>query len=407
MKIVLVALVIFSAPLAAVADNWPAWRGPTGQGYCFEKDLPTKWSDTENVKWKVPLEHFGNSTPVIWKDRIFLTMANKGGTVRSLLCFDRAGGKQLWKRDVEYTEKERNWNAEWYANASPATDGERVVVSFGSAGMHCYDYAGKPLWQRTDLGQWEHAFGNAASPVLYGELCILWCGPNQKKGRNFLLAVDKKTGKTVWEKDEKGGSWGTPVLTKIDGRDELLYCADFKLRSVDPKDGKEFWTCDRLTVYVYSSPLVSPEKRIAVAMSGYHGSALAVKLGGSGDITPDRLWLHPKNIQRVGSGIIIGDHVYILEENTVPHCYELATGKEVWKAPKRIGGTTWGSLVHADGKLYALLRDGSTVIFKAGPEFEILAHNKLGRGERTNSSIAVSNGELFIRTSRHLWCIGK
>ena len=399
------ALVSFGA--VAVADDWPAWRGPTGQGISLEKDLPTKWSKTENVKWKITLSESGNSTPIIWNDKIFLTQANKGGTVRSLICFDRADGKQLWKNDVAYPDKERNWAPTWYANASPAVDGERIIVSFGSAGMYCYDYAGKELWKRTDLGKWEHAFGNSASPVLYNDLCILWCGPNEKQGRNFLLAVDKKTGTTVWEKDEKAGSWGTPTLAKLDGQDHLLYTAAFKFRSVDPKTGKELWTCDGLTVNVYTSPLISTDKRIAVAMSGFYGAGLAVKVGGSGDITKDRLWHHPKNIQRVGSGAIVGDHVYIVEENGLPHCYELTTGKEVWKVEKRPGELTWGSMVHADGKLWVLMRDGRTVIFNASPKYELIATNSLGDKETTNSSLAISNGEIFIRTNKHLWCISE
>jgi outer membrane protein assembly factor BamB len=273
--------------------------------------------------------------------------------------------------------------------------------------MYCYDLEGKELWKRTDLGKWDHQFGNAASPVLYGNLCILWCGPNEKEGRNYLVALDKKTGRTVWEKDEKAGSWGTPTVATILGKDQLLYCADFKLRSADPETGKELWFCDGLTIYVYTSPLVSPKREIAVAMSGFNGAALAVKLGGSGDITKDRLWHHPKNIQRVGSGIIFDDHIYILEENGVPHCYELTTGKEVWQADKRPGGKTWGSMVHADGRLYVLTHDGATLVFKASPKYELLATNSLGPDEETNSSLAVSDGEIFIRTYRHLWCIGE
>ena len=195
-------LAIFPILLAttslALAADWPAWRGPTGQGHCDEKDVLLNWSDKENVKWKVPLAHQGNSTPVVWGDRLFLTHANKDGEIRSLLCFDRVTGKQLWQRDVPYGEKERNWNANWYANASPSVDGERVVVSFGSAGMHCYDVSGQELWKRTDLGKWEHAFGSGSSPVLYGDLAILWCGPNESKGRNFLFAVNKRTGETFW-----------------------------------------------------------------------------------------------------------------------------------------------------------------------------------------------------------------
>lgn len=399
------------------AADWPAWRGPTGQGFCEEKNLPLKWSAKENVKWKVPLADQGNSTPVIGGGKIFLTQANKGGSVRSLICLDRNNGDVLWQKNVKYDQEEKNWNPSWYCNASPAIDGERVVVSFGSAGMYCYDYAGKELWKRTDLGQWEHKFGNGASPVLYGDLAIMWCGPNEGKGRNFLLAVDKKTGKTVWEHDEKFGSWSTPLITKVNGKDQLLLglSLDVKgakdpqktgfLKGFDPKTGKELWFCQGLNSYVYTSALAG--NGVAVGMSGYQGSAMGVKLGGSGDITKDRLWLHPENIQRVGSGMIIGDHVYMVDENGMPRCYELNTGKEVWNVEKRPGGSkTWGSMVHAEGRLYILMHDNETLVFKADPsKFEVLANNRLAPGEQTNSSLAISDGEIFIRTFRNLWCI--
>lgn len=416
-RMMYLAFVVFGlhAVEAARADDWPAWRGPTGQGHSAEKNLPLKWSATENVKWKVPLEQSGNSTPVICKDRVFLTQGNRGGSVRSLLCLARADGKLLWKRDVTYRQPERNWNANWYCNASPATDGERVVVSFASAGMFCYDFDGKELWKRTDLGTWEHAFGSGASPVLYGSLAILWCGPNEGKGRNFLLAVDKKTGKTIWDHDEFCGSWSTPLIAKLRDRDHLLLAMsrDVKgqpdaktgyLKGFDPQTGKELWHCRGIDSYVYSSPLFG--NGIAVSMSGYGGAALAVKLGGRGDLTKARLWRHPRNIQRVGSGVLVGKHVYLIEENGVPRCYELETGKEVWQVAERPGGTTWGSLVHADGRLYALMRDGRTLVFAASPTYRLLAVNPLGRGEQTNSSVAICNGELFLRTSKNLYCIG-
>ncbi len=389
----------------AEAGDWPAWRGPTGQGFCEEKPVLLNWSDTENVKWKVPLAHQGNSTPIVWGGKIFLTQAIKDGLTRSLLCFDRKDGKLLWQKDVEYPEKERNWNDNWYCNASPATDGERVVVSFGSAGMYCYDFEGKELWKRTDLGKWDHQFGNGSSPVLYGDLAILWCGPNQKEGRNFLLAVKKQTGETVWEHDEKAGSWSTPLIINANGRDQLLLSTVPDLKGLDPKTGEELWRCDGLNKYVYTSPLFG--NGVAVAMSGYTGAALAVKLGGSGDITKDRLWLHPKNTQRVGSGMIVGDYVYIIEETGIPHAYDLHTGEEVWKLTKRpSGGQTWGSMVHADGRLYVLMRNGSTQVFAASPKYELLATNTL-KGASTNSSLVISDGDIFIRTFQHLWCIGK
>lgn len=410
-----VFVALAAAATMVYADNWPAWRGPTGQGHSEEKNLPLQWSAKENVKWKVPLANPGNSTPVIWGDKIFLTQANKDGTVRSLLCLARADGKLLWQKDVEYADKEKNWGGITYTNASAVTDGERVVACFASAGLYCYDFDGKELWKRTDLGKWEHQFGNGSSPLIYQDLVIQWCGPNETNmGRNFLIAVDKKTGKTIWEKDQHYGSWSTPLITKVNDQDQLILgmSRDVKgaadpqtgyLKGFDPKTGNEIWNCRGLDSYNYTSPLYA--NGIAVAMSGYGGSAIAVKLGGTGDITKDRLWLHPKNIQRVGSGLIVGEHVYIVEENGVPHCYELMTGKEVWKVESRPGGLTWGSMVHADGKLYVLCRNGQTLVFAASPKYELLATNSLDKGDQTNSSIAISDGEIFIRTFKNLWCI--
>ena len=408
----------------AHADNWPAWRGPTGQGHTTEKNLPLKWSAKENVKWKVALADPGNSTPVIWGDKIFLTQANKDanpkkdekgkvdpkqrkdGTVRSLLCLSRANGKILWQKDVNYDIPEQNWGGITYANASPATDGERVVVCFGSAGVYCYDFAGKELWKRTDLGKWEHEFGNGASPVIYGDLAIQWCGPNKGgKGENFLLAVDKKTGENVWRFDEKEGSWATPVVAKIDGKDQLLLGVGPHLKSFDPKTGKELWRCDGLQSYVYPSALYG--NGVAVGMSGYGRSSIAVKVGGTGDITKDRLWLHPKPAdQRVGSGVIVGEHVYIVDNNGLAHCYELTTGKDLWDG-ERVKGQTWGSMVHSDGRLYLLMKNGDTLVIAAKPKYELLATNSLGQGEGSNSSIAVSDGEIFIRTFKNLYCISE
>jgi hypothetical protein len=142
-------------------------------------------------------------------------------------------------------------------------------------------------------------------------------------------------------------------------------------------------------------------------MCGYNGSAIAVKLGGTGDITKDRLWKHGQNNQRVGSGILVGGHVYMVDDIGVPHCYDVKTGKDLWKGEKRVGELTWGSMVHADGRLYLLMRNADTVVLAANPKYEVLATNSLSNGEQTNSSLAISNGDIFIRTFKHLWCIGE
>src|SRR5205823_3794301 len=223
-----------------------------------------------------------------------------------------------------------------YCSATPFTDGACVIASLGSAGMVCYDFAGKELW-RKDLGKLEHVWGNASSPILHGELAILWCGPGE---RQFLLAVNKKTGGEVWRHDEPGGSdgmknkawlgsWSTPIIVRVNGQDQLILGVPKLLKGFDPKSGKELWSCVGLGNLVYTSPLYAPtplpggrgqgEGGIAVQMSGFHGPALAVKLGGSGDITKDRLWHHETKIpQRIGSGVIVGEHVYLLGENGVP-----------------------------------------------------------------------------------------
>jgi outer membrane protein assembly factor BamB len=394
---------------AASAADWPAWRGPDGQGHSTEKDLPLKWGPSENVHWKIALPDEGNSTPIVCKDRIFLTQATDKGTRRSLWCLSRSDGKRLWQKDVEYKDKESTHNTNPYCSASPVTDGERVVVSHGSAGMYCYDFDGNEKW-KYDTGKMEHIWGNASSPILHGDLAILWCGPGE---RQFLLAVNKKTGEKVWQYDEAGGksgtgggsdwigSWSTPIVVKVGDHDELILSMPLKLRGFDPKTGKELWWCDGLGKLVYTSPLYADG--IVVAMSGYGGPALAVKLGGSGDITKDRLWHHTKgNPQRVGSGVIVGEHVYILSEPGLAQCFELKTGKEVWGS-QRAGSRSWGSMVAAGARLYVTNQDGTTYVFTANPKYEEPAVNKLG--EHVNASIAVADGELYIRTYKNLWCI--
>jgi outer membrane protein assembly factor BamB len=389
--------------------------------------LPLHWSTTENVRWKVPLLDAGNSTPVIWGERIFITQASEkttwpppgaGGPAvarkRSLLCLRRSDGKLLWQRDVIYKEKEATHPTNPFCSGSPATDGQRVVVSFGSAGMYCYNFEGKQLWTK-DLGKLEHIWGNASSPILHNDLAILWCGPGK---RQFLLAVHKKTGKEIWRHEEPGGasglgtdkewigSWSTPIIARINGRDQLILSVPHRVKGFDPQTGKELWFCAGLGKLVYTSPLHADG--IVVAMSGFHGPALAVKVGGKGDITKDRLWHHAKtNPQRIGSGVIVGSHIYLLEENGTPHCFELKSGKEVWggQTAKRPGGGSWSSMVAAGDRLYLVGRDGAAYVLAAHPKYALLATNRLG--EHTNASIAASNGELFIRTYKHLWCIGK
>jgi outer membrane protein assembly factor BamB len=407
-------LLLLAGASQVQAENWPCWRGPRGDGTSLETNLLTEWSATKNVRWKAKLPGPGNSSPIVWGDKIFLTQSlDKKGTERAVLCFARADGKPLWQKSISFKGEEPTHETNPYCAATPVTDGERVIASHGSAGVVCYDFEGKLLWQR-DLGPFIHIWGNAASPILYGDLVILNCGPGE---RTFLLAMDKKTGKDVWKVEESGGksgqhgdndwvgSWSTPRLVAVGDQHQLVMSWPSTLKAYNPLTGDLLWSCGGLTALAYTSPLATSE--VVVAMSGYHGAALAVKTGGKGDVTRShRLWhATEKNPQRIGSGIILGDYIYMI--NAGPgsvQCLDLKTGKDLWQG-RRLGTAFWGSLVLAEGKFYATDQEGDTYVFAAKPTFEQLSRNRLG--EHTNASLAISDGAIFLRTDDHLWCIGR
>ncbi len=398
---------------SALAANWPAWRGPAGTGVSEEKNLPTQWSPTEHVNWRVPLPERGNSTPIVWDDRIFVTQAQ--GDQRTLMCFDRKDGKLRWQKGITTKEKDPTHQTNPYCSGSPVTDGERIIVSFASDGLFCYDFDGKELWHRTDLGQQVHIWGNGSSPMIAGDLCFLNFGPG---ATTYLLAVDKKTGRTVWKHDEAtgygsgegknatfNGSWTTPTLIKVEGRDQLLMSWPQRLAAYDPQSGKELWTCTGLNPLVYTSPI--SEDGIVVTMGGYNGMAMAVRAGGSGDITTERrLWHQPRTKQRIGSAVIHEGYIYIHNDPGIAECFELKTGNLVWDqrlTGKGKTGQNWSSVMLAGGNCYTITQGGDCFVFKASPKFEMVSVNSLG--EPSNSSIVPSNGQLFIRTHAALWCI--
>lgn len=409
------------------AENWPTWRGPTGQGVSGETRVPLKWDRTENVRWKVALPDAGNSTPIVWGDRVFITQASDkkqwppkvpegfpkgvspGGSAvaekRSVICFRRSDGERLWQGDTIYPEGESTHSTNPFCSASPVTDGERVVASHGSAGLVCYDFDGKLLW-KYDVGRLEHVWGNASSPVLHGDLCIQWCGPGE---RQFLLAVDKRTGQKVWQIDEPGGdsgltsgrfvgSWSTPIVARVGDRDHLIFSMPGRLTGYDPATGEVLWTWGRAANSGYSYPSPLCVDGIAI-MNG-----TLIQLGGRGDITKSQL-KYKVGAMYISTAVIAGDYLYSFN-GVIPSCYEWKTGQELWKSQieKRPGGTdAWGSPIFAAGRVYLTDRSGSTYVFAAGPKYEHLATNALG--ESTNASLAVSNGDLFVRTHKHLWCI--
>jgi outer membrane protein assembly factor BamB len=411
-------LLLLASSSALLAAHWPAWRGANGDGVTTETDLPMRWSATEGIRWKVALPERGNSTPVVWGDRIFLTQ--NIGNRRALLCLDRKDGKTLWQAGPEWTEKELTHGTNPFCSGSAVTDGERVIAWFGSAGLWCWDFSGKELWH-VDLGKQEHIWGYGSSPVLHGDLCLLNFGPGK---RSFVVAVDKKTGKEAWRFDvpapaigegpgkgnaDFSGSWCTGVIAEIGGRKEYIVGLPGAVWSLDPATGKALWHCNGLNPLAYAEPMVA--KDAIIGFGGFAGYSIGVKPGGTGDVTQThRLWQEKKNPQRIGSGVVAGAHGYITSEPGVIQCVELATGKELWKERLKVPGgrsSSWSSLVLSGDRIYAVTQGSDVVVFKASPEkYEQLAINSTGDG-LCNSSLAVSDGQLFLRTHKHLWCIGK
>jgi outer membrane protein assembly factor BamB len=406
-------------PCSVMAANWPAWRGSSGSGVADESAFPTKWSATENVRWKMALPEPGNSTPVVWGKHIFITQPLAKEKKRTLMCLDRKNGKLLWQKSVRWDAEEETHETNPYCSSTPVTDGERVIVWYGSAGVHCYDFEGNEIWKR-DLPKIDHEWGYGSSPLIEGDLCILYHGPG-KEGR--LIAVNKKTGKTVWEvedpriqkrartdgfrgQDGKGivGSFASPIIAK----GELIMIYPQLVCAFDPKTGKELWRCDGLNELIYTSPIAG--EGVVVAMGGFLGTTIAVKQGGKGDVTDShRLWQSVRTKNRLGSGVIKDGHVYILNTESIAECIDLKTGKSLWQERVSAVGpksSSWSSMVLAGDKIYILNQSGDTVIMKADPKFEIVAVNAVGN-ELTNSSHALSDGEIFIRTHENLWCIGE
>lgn len=413
------------------AGNWPAWRGPNADGTTDETDLPLHFSATEGVKWKIELPERGNSTPIVWGQKIFLTQAV--GTKRTLMCLDRKDGKALWQAGPEWTEKEVTHGTNPYCSGSAATDGERVVAWFGSAGLWCWSLDGKEQWHM-DLGLQHHIWGYAASPVLHGDLCILNFGPGD---RSFIVAVDKKTGKEVWRfnvpppevmegpggQPGYAGSWNTGRVVSLNKREEFIISLPGAVFGLDPKTGKELWHCNGLNPLAYCEPVVGQEffqvggdrprgeQSFVAAFGGFGGFSIGVKSGGSGDMTASgRLWQEKKNPQRIGGHVTDGRFAWIVGEPGIIQCIKLATGQDLWKERMTTPSgraNTWSSLVRSGDRIYAVTQNSDVVVFKASSEkYEQLAVNSMGDG-LTNSSLAVSDGQLFLRTHKHLWCIGK
>jgi len=424
-----VSALALCAAVSALADGaaeafWPQWRGPLGAGVGPQADPPLNWSETNNVKWKLPLPGEGDSTPIVWADRVFALSAvpagkeagegakenGAGQTFRfTVFCIDRASGKILWQRVARETAPhEGRQENNTFASASPVTDGTWVWAFFGSRGLYCYDFAGNLKWQK-DFGlmKTKMGFGEGASPALSGDtLVINW----DHEGEDFIAAFDKTTGRELWRqpRDEATG-WSTPLIVTFNGRKQVVVNATGKARGYDLATGKELWSCGGQTANAIPSPVAQAD--LVYLTSGFRGSALqAIHLGRTGDLTgTDAIaWSHNKGAPYVPSPLLADDFLYVISGNdAMISCFDAKTGAPHFER-ERLEGIrgVYASPVAANGRVYVLGREGACVVLKKGPKLEVLAVNKLA-DTRSDASIALVEKQLFLRTGHNLYCISE
>jgi len=398
--------------------DWPAFRGPNGDGISQAAQLLKVWDAQTNIKWKAKLPEVGNGSPIVSNGRLFVACAKNKGQKRGLYCFDRFTGEQLWVQEVKYSKVMPTHKTNNYCGGTPVANGERVVVWHGSAGLYCYDFTGRELWKR-DLGEFRHVWGYGSSPVLYDGKVILHAGPGKEV---FMIALDLKSGKTVWrtdepisgdgernENDKYMGSWSTPVIAKVNDKKLIVCSMSTRVNAYAPESGKIVWSCSGLRGkkgdLAYTSPVIADD--ICVAMGGFNGPAIGFKMAGQGDITDSRLWRVTRKIpQRIGSGVYLDGYVYMANASgSLIQCIEPKTGVVRWSERTK-SASFWGSLVYADGHCYVTDQRGTTVVFQPNPDkCDVVSLNPLE--EQSNSTPAISDGQIFIRTFKHLYCIEK
>jgi len=386
------------------AKYWARWRGPSGQGVVAGAGYPDSWSPTENVKWKVAVPGSGNSSPIVWGDRIFMTTAYDGGRRLSVVAFRRTDGAKVWETFApEGRTPYGNHYKNGYASATPATDGERVYASFGPRGLIALDMNGKQVWVR-DLGQMDAYHGTAGSPLLYKDRLILY----QDQSRNsFIAAFDTKTGKTVWSTPREANvGWGTPIAVHVVDHDEIIVNGQLRVQAYNPDTGAELWSCGGSTYEVIPTPVVG--YGMVFCSSGRAGPTLAIRPGGKGDVTRSHLaWASQRGSPFVPSPILYGEHLYMVNDmQSIVTSFEATTGKLMWQnrlgVSRREGFSA--SPVAVDGKIFFTNDEGETFVLKAGPTFELLRTNKIGEG--TLATPALVDGRWYIRTERNLFAIG-
>ncbi len=416
-----IVAVLFLSSVPAAEPAWVHLRGPSGQGYTDDTRVPLAWSEKENVLWKTKLPGRGNSSPVVWGDRVFLTSSDDRGAERYVFCVRTTDGQLLWKQTAAKgvaPEKTHNWNG--YASPSCTTDGKHVYAFFGTPGLFCYDLDGKLVWKH-EFGTFlsEAGWGTGASPFLFDDLVIQNCdndGTGAGNAPQALVALDKKTGEVRWTAMRKQGrGFSTPRLIPVaGGRVDLVLNGPTAVVGYDPKTGAELWRCarnDPRDQARFGEPLPVNDAETLFVLSGRPGPCQALRLPDKGDVTKSHvLWqADRKNHRDVSSPILWDGLVYQADNKGVLSCLELKTGKLLYN--EALGARDSKSLsspIMLRGKLLFPLDDGTTVVVEPGRTFKVAGRNKVdGESLGFGASPAVADGKLYLRSQSFLYCIGE
>ncbi len=417
MKSWLHALLFFVAVNAALrAENWPQFRGPDGQGHSAENNLPIRWSATENVAWKTPLPGESWSSPIIWGGRVFVTTATDGGESCRVLSLDRKSGAILWNTEVFKQTPRRKEQRNSYATPTPATDGERVYACFGDGSFAALNFNGEVVWTNRDYKFYgQHGLGTALR-LHQGVLLMARDGSNEGEDKklgwqkpwdqSYVLALDAKTGRELW-KTGRGLSrisHGTPLICEHEGKTLVVSEAGDVVQGFDFKTGTRLWSNEVIGEGKVPSPVVGNGLVFTAGGWGGKETIKAFKLGGSGDLKEANLvWEQKKGMPKVPSMIYVKPHLFAITDGGIASCLQAATGEIIWQ--ERLGGNFSTSPVAAGGRIYFVNDNGDTTVIAASPEFKVIANNPLG--EKVQASPALSQGQIFIRTEKNLFCFGQ
>jgi outer membrane protein assembly factor BamB len=387
-------------PAPGAERQWPRLRGPDGQGTTFDTEMPLHWGPQDNVIWKSEIPGRGNSSPVIWDDRIFITTASDDGQERKILCYARPDGKLLWQRAApSAAARETLYKKNTFASSTPVTDGQRVIAFFGNNGLLCVDLDGHQKWH-VDLGLFPTMHGPGTSPVIYKDEVI--CIQYQNHGKSLFAAFDKRSGAELWRRDaENATSWSTPVVVHIGDRDQLVYNGAGYIAGYDPLTGKEIWRATGTSQEAI--PTVVVGGGLLYSASGRNGPTMAIRPGGPGDITETNVvWRNLRGGPHVPSPLYHEGRVYIVNDTGIATCIDAADGRTVWQ--HRLRGRFSMSPIIAEGRILVTSEEGRSTILQAGDTFQVIAENDLD--EPVLATPALLGGRLYFRSASHLWCVG-